>query len=301
MRLAPIVLFVYNRLWHTRQTIEALQKNDLAAESDLIIYSDGPKKYEHSCDIDEVRNYINNICGFKSVTIIERKENLGLSHSITSGVTEVVNSFGSIIVLEDDLVTSPFFLRYMNDALKLYENEERVISIHAFTFPLTGTIPKTFFLKGTGCWGWATWKRGWKNYEPNGQKLLDKIIARKLENEFDLYGAYPYTQMLKDHISGKNDSWAVRWHASGFLEDKLTLHYAKSLTSNIGFDGSGTHCHAANVNTSMIGNYFKIEKIEIVANEYVAQMMENYFNNNKQTLMKKIRNGIVRLVKELNL
>jgi hypothetical protein len=292
VNLAPITLFVYNRPWHTRQTIEALQKNDLATESDLFIYADGPKKAEHAGAGDEVREYIRGVDGFKSVTIVEREENWGLARSIISGVTEVVNSIGRIIVLEDDLLTSPFFLRYMNDALDLYDNEEGVISIHAYTFPLNSSLPETFFLKGTGCWGWATWERSWKIFEPNGQKLLENIIARRLENEFDLNGAYPYTRMLKDQISGKNDSWAVRWHASGFLKDKLTLHYKQSFTCNIGFDGSGTHCHKDTITNSMADHYKRIQKTEISPNAYVAKMMENYFRGRKQTLMTRIKTGI---------
>lgn len=292
MNLAPITLFVYNRPWHTRQTIEALQKNDHATESDLFIYADGPKKAEHAGAVDEVRDFIRGVDGFKSVTIIEREGNWGLARSIISGVTEVVNRIGRIIVLEDDLLTSPFFLRYMNDALDLYDNEERVISIHAYAFPLNGALPETFFLKGTGCWGWATWKRGWMIFEPDGHKLLEKINAGHLENEFDLNGAYPYTQMLKDQISGKNDSWAVRWYASGFLKDKLTLHYKKSFTCNIGLDGSGTHCHTDTITNYMPDHYRKIQKTEISPNEYVAKMMGNYFRGRKKSLMTRIKTGI---------
>lgn len=254
MTTAPIALFVYNRLWHTKQTIEALQKNILASDSDLIIFSDGPKGSPGSkTSVLAVRAYLRSVNGFKSVKVIERSENLGLAKSIISGVTEIVNQYGKIIVLEDDLITSPCFLRYMNNALDLYEKNEEVISIHGYIYPVQCPLPETFFIKGADCWGWATWKRGWNLFETDGQKLLDNLRAKKLTKEFDFSNFYPYTQMLRDQIAGKNDSWAVRWYASAFLNNKLTLYPGKSLINNIGFDGSGTHCGGEN-------NFNKIEQ-----------------------------------------
>jgi len=247
MKTAPIALFVYNRPWHTHQTVMALQNNELAKESDLIVFSDGPKiesnkekTKSNEEKVKEVRNYIKNITGFKAVKIIERKQNLGLANSIISGVTEVVNQYGRIIVLEDDLVTSKYFLRFMNEALELYEKEDKVISIHGYVYPIED-LPETFFLKGADCWGWATWKRGWDIFEADGKKLLLELRKRKLLKRFDFDGAYPYTKMLKNQIKGKNNSWAIRWYASALLNDKLTLYPGKSLVNNIGADSSGTH------------------------------------------------------------
>ena len=176
MVLSPITLFVYNRPWHTRQTVESLQKNELADESDLIVFSDGEKTGVRSQNpegiiinaddrrpttddrIKEVREYIKTINGFKSVRIVEREKNLGLANSIISGVTEVVNQYGRIIVLEDDMVTSPCFLRYMNDALDKYETDDRVICVHGYVFPID-ELPGTFFIRGADCWGCDMEKR----------------------------------------------------------------------------------------------------------------------------------------------
>ena len=240
--LAPIVLFVYNRLWHTRQTIESLLENELAAESELYIYADGSKNLEDSYAVCEVREYIRNIVGFKLVTVCERDKNFGLANSIINGVSDVVNRYGKVIVLEDDLVTSPYFLRYMNEALELYANEEKVICIHGYVWPEERDLPESFFLKGADCWGWATWKRGWELFEPDGKKLMRELKAQNLLHRLDYNGAYPYALMLRNQISGKNDSWAVRWYASALLNDKLTLYPGKSLLQNIGNDDSGTHC-----------------------------------------------------------
>ena len=191
---APVVVFVYNRLVHTRRTFEALQLNDLTQQSELVVFSDGPKSIGDMARVQEVRNYIKTIRGFANITINEREQNLGLANSIINGVTDIVTRYGKIIVLEDDMVTTPYFLRYMNEALELYENEERVISIHGYVYPVNARLPETFFLKGADCWGWGTWKRGWDLFEADGAKLLKELKARKLEQRFDFNGTYDYSE-----------------------------------------------------------------------------------------------------------
>ena len=160
MSLAPIVLFVYNRPEHTRKTVKALQDNDLTDESILYIFSDAAKNDDEVENVEKVREYIRTISGFKQIIIIEREKNYGLANSIISGVTEIVNKYGKIIVLEDDLVTSKYFLSFMNDALEIYKDENKVICIHGYIYPIKSELPETFFIKGADCWGWATWKRG---------------------------------------------------------------------------------------------------------------------------------------------
>jgi len=246
MNYAPIALFVYNRPWHTRRTIEALLSNAEAAKTELHIFSDAPRNGAASQSVAEVRSYIRSITGFKSVAIVEREINFGLARSIIEGVTRVCEEYGRVIVVEDDLVTSPYFLAYMNDALALYQDEESVISVHGYVYPAKAILPETFFLKGADCWGWATWKRGWELFEPDGPALLQELTQRKWTRRFDFDGTYPYTKMLKDQIRGKNNSWAVRWYASAFLKDKLTLYPGRSLVLNIGHDSSGSHCSTTN-------------------------------------------------------
>jgi glycosyltransferase involved in cell wall biosynthesis len=243
---APIALFVYNRPDHARQTIEALNENELSAESDLIIFADGPKNSGAQAKVNEVRELIKNVSGFRSLTIYESPNNKGLANSIIDGVTKVCEEYGRIIVLEDDLVTSPWFLKYMNDALNVYEHDERVISVHGYIYPVDEPLPETFFLRGADCWGWATWRRGWELFEPNGAKLLAELRQQKTTRQFDYDGAYPFTHMLEDQIAGRNDSWAIRWHAAAFLANCLTLYPGKSLIDNIGTDASGTHGRKTN-------------------------------------------------------
>lgn len=278
MTLSPMVLFVYNRPWHTRQTIKALQKNELADRSDLFIYSDSPKNEQTEKAVKKVREYIHTIDGFKTITIREREKNLGLAGSIIDGVTAIVNEYGRLIVLEDDLVTSPFFLRYMNDALILYENEEKVISIHGYIYPLSEKLPSTFFLRGADCWGWATWKRGWDLFEEDGQKLLNELEEKKLTRLLDFNRTYNYTQMLRDQIAGKNDSWAVRWLVSAFLRERLTLYPGISLIRNIGLDGIGTHCGTSDAfDVKIAQEPISVQPIDIVENAKAKKIIEDYF------------------------
>ena len=239
---APIALFVYRRLDHTRLTVEALRDNDLAARSRLYVFCDGPRSEEEAGSVAAVRDFAHGISGFESVEVVERGENMGLARSIIAGVTQVVAAHGRVIVVEDDLVTSPFFLRYMNDGLTTYRHDDRVASIHGYIYPVARPLPETFFLRGADCWGWATWDRAWTHFEPDADVLLKQLKERGLEHAFDLDGSYGFTEMLRAYARGSNNSWAIRWHASMFLRGMLTLYPGESMVNNIGLDSSGTHC-----------------------------------------------------------
>jgi hypothetical protein len=214
----------------------------LASESNLFIYADGAKDSTLQEAVNEVRNYIRSIQGFKQITLMERSENWGLARNIINGVTTQVNRYGKVIVLEDDLVVAPYFLQFMNDALEVYKNEPRVGHIQACDFTQDSSLPATFLIKWTGSWGWATWDRAWKHFNPNGNELLQELEERKLTHVFDFNGKYGFTRMLRRQIEGKNNSWAIRWNASLFLKDILSLNVGRSLVQNEGFDGSGTNC-----------------------------------------------------------
>ncbi len=290
--LAPIVLFVYNRLDFVQQTIESLQKNYLAADSNLFVFSDGPKNEFDKIKVNNVRRYLETITGFRSIEIIKKEKNIGLANSIISGVTDIVNKFGKIIVLEDDLVTSPFFLLYMNDGLNFYEKEERVISIHGYIYPLKTSLPETFLIRGADCWGWATWKRGWDIFEPNGQKLLNDLKNKKLTRQFDFDNSYNYTKMLEKQISGQNNSWAIRWYASAFLKNKLTLYPGKTLVQNIGLF-IGTHCNELtdspdHYNSNLAEKQILVKKIPIEENIKAIKAIKKYFLSLKPNLLEKM-------------
>lgn len=241
---APIALFVYNRPWHTRQTLQALAGNELAAESDLLVFSDGPRSSSDEQAVSEVRALFDRLSGFRTVQVSCRTTNAGLANSIIEGVTRTVADHGRVIVVEDDLVTSRFFLRFLNDGLDRYETEDRVISIHGYNYPVRG-LPASCFIRGADCWGWATWKRGWDLFEQDGRDLLARLTQQGLVDRFDMNGAFPYVRMLRAQIAGRNDSWAIRWYASALLADRLTLYPGHSLVHNIGNDGSGAHGDAS--------------------------------------------------------
>lgn len=286
---APIVLFVYNRLDHARRTVEALQKNVLAHESELFVFSDAPKSEEQAGAVRDVRQYLRQITGFRSVTIVDRKTNLGLARSIIDGVTTVLKKYARIIVLEDDMVTSPYFLTYMNEALEKYADDDRVASIHGYVYPVEQALPAAFFLLGADCWGWATWRRGWAWFNPDGAYLLAELKRRKLIRAFDFNGTYPYTAMLKDQIKGANDSWAVRWYASTFLAGKLTLYPGRSLVHNIGNDNSGVHCGESSYWDSELSQRpISLNDITVEPSHKAHQAFEKFFQA-KQT-------GLPRLV-----
>ena len=286
--LAPIVLFVYSRPELTRFTVEALQRNHLAQESDLYIYSDAAKHSSIETQVAEVRKYIKSISGFHSITIIERKNNFGLSNSIISGVTEIIEKFERIIVLEDDLITSPFFLQYMNDALIYYTYDERVISIHGYVYPVKQQLQSTFFLTGTDCWGWGTWNRGWKLFNPDGRYLLNALKKKNLAAAFDFYNSYKYTKMLKNQIAGKIDSWAVRLHASAFIEEKLTLFPGISLVNNIGESDSATHTKSLQeFQTSVAQEPISLGDIVIEENNDARLAFIQFFRSIRQSFFQK--------------
>jgi hypothetical protein len=238
---APIALFVYSRADLTRLTLEALAANRGAGQSDLVIFSDGPKGESDRLQVAEVRALIADTRGFRSVKLVEAKANLGLARSIISGVTAMAAEHGRVIVMEDDIVTSPVFLDYMNDALELYRESESVGAISGYLFPLEEKLPDTFFLADESCWGWATWQRAWRLFEPDGKKLLSELERRRQTRTFDVNASFPFTQMLKDQIAGTNDSWAIRWRASMFLNGLLSLYPSQSLVHNVGNDQRGTH------------------------------------------------------------
>ena len=263
MTLAPILLFVYNRPLHVRRSIESLLANELAKESELYIFSDAAKDETAQPNVNEVRQFIHSIKGFKEIHYVERTENWGLARNIIDGVTTLVNQYGRVIVLEDDLIVAPYFLQFMNDALETYKDEDNVCHIQACDF----------------------------TKDPIGQELLDELIRRKLTYRFDFNGKYGYTRMLRNQIKGKNNSWAIRWNASLFLADKLSLNVGKSLIQNEGFDGSGTNCGSGNLYDSDLWmKPLPVVKIQpIVENEAARQAFSNYYARTNSFFAKAIR------------
>ena len=241
MSMAPVALFAYRRPEHLARAVASLVANEEAAQTDLLVFCDGAKHADQQPAIDAVRRVAHGIRGFRSVSVIEQARNLGLAASVIGGVTRVLEERESVIVVEDDLVLSPFFLRFMNESLACYAAQARVASVHAYIFPVRRPLPETFFLKGAECWGWATWRRAWRTFNDDAAGLLREIRRRGLEHEFDMDGAYGYKAMLEAQLRGEVDSWSIRWRASCYLAGMLTLYPGRSLVQNRGLDATGTH------------------------------------------------------------
>jgi hypothetical protein len=244
-KLAPIVVFTYNRLLCTVETIEHLKKNLLAKDSDLFIYSDAPKNIKDIKKVQEVRDYIHNIHGFKSVNIILREKNFGLRRSIIDGVTNITNKYGKVIVLEDDLITSPFFLNFINDGLTIYEDDEEVCQVMGYSYTEKYMekyeISDTYFIKNISSLGWGVWARSWKVFISDTKSLLHEIQSQNLSFELNREESYDYVGLIKNQIEGKVDSWAINWLVSTFLNNMYTLYPSKSFVRHIGISGTGTH------------------------------------------------------------
>jgi hypothetical protein len=294
---APIIIFLYNRPTHATYALEALSKNELALESDLTIFCDGPKSLKDIELVRLTREVAYSAKGFRSVRIVERSINMGLANSIINGVTEVCNKWGRVIVLEDDLITAPSFLRFMNNALDKYQDESRIGSIHGYWYPVDCVVPDTFFLRGASCWGWATWSRAWQQFESDGVKLLKDLRSLNLEKEFDLDGAFKYTNMLKAQVAGRNHSWAIRWHASTFIANLLQLSPGKSLVQNIGFDYSGTHCSDSreyDVSLGIAPPY--LQDIPIEQSEIAHSALISYYKAKKQSFTRRALGKLKRII-----
>jgi len=241
---APIVLFVYNRLEHTKKTIGALRKNHGAENSLLFIYSDGPKEGSED-SVEAVRNFVKEVDGFRNVNIVFREKNIGLAASVIAGVTEVLSRYEKVIVMEDDLVTSRYFLSYMNAALEKYRDCSKVFAITGYSYFDKGNkrLPETYFAKIVESWTWATWKDRWKYFDPEATGWKKLMNNSRLRKKFDYDNSFGFSNMLYCQMKLKNiDSWAIRWAYSVFCQGGLTLYPNKSLCINIGFDGSGVHC-----------------------------------------------------------
>lgn len=240
--LAPIVLFVYNRLEHTKRTIQSLKKNKLANDSDLYVFSDGAKTQRDYDKVQQVREYVRGVDGFNSVRIIVRNKNWGLADSIVNGVTDILNKYEKVIVLEDDLILSPCFLRFMNDALNFYQKEQKVWHLSGWNYPINIDINKDVYLtRIMNCWGWATWRDRWESFQKDSGDLIATFTDKDIR-KFNLDGANDFWKQVVDNHDSIIDTWAIFWYASIFKHSGLCVNPTSTYVNNIGFDGSGTHC-----------------------------------------------------------
>lgn len=289
---APIVLFAFNRPLHTRQLLESVVQSSIAKDTDLIAYIDSPINAGDFIPNQEVEKVIKNFSGFKSVLVIRRETNFGLSKNIISGITDVLNTWKKVIVLEDDLLVSPNFLEYMNDALNYYENDKNVWHISGYTENFSSLdFDKSFFWRVMHCWGWATWSDRWQFFEKNTNSLLAKFSPSMI-NELNLNGAINFWDQVILNKMNKIDTWAIYWYATIFLNKGLCLNPYISYVRNTGFDGSGTNCQESNNKKlehqiNLKGRFYPPEKIEENA-EVVTKLIEVFCNQSTTSLQNRI-------------
>lgn len=292
---APVILFVYNRLDHTRNVIDSLSQNTLAKETELYVFSDAAKNPEVTEKINEVRAFINEKSwqeDFKKVTIVEAKQNKGLAESIISGVGSIIEKYEKVIVVEDDLILSPNFLQYMNDALEYYKEVNNIWAISGYSFPMRSLrkYDHDVFYSYRGCsWGWATWKDRWLKVDWEVKDYEKMIHDRKWQKRFNR-GGNDLVGMLGMQMRGEINSWAVRWVFSQSNLDMYTVYPKVSYVLNDGCDGSGTHCGTDDeYDTDIHGckKTCKFEKLEI--DQGIAR---EFWYKYSDTLDKKIKRNL---------
>ncbi|MBX9767943.1 MAG: glycosyltransferase [Bdellovibrionales bacterium] len=303
-QLAPIAIFIYNRPDHTRNLFQSLALNPETLYSPVYVYCDGLKKEEHRKGVEEARELVRALAP-KHAKIIFRDQNFGLAKSLITGITELTDQFGKVIVLEDDIILSRTTLRFLNQALVEYENDEQVMHISAYMYPVTEPLPDLFFYSEITCWGWATWKRAWKYFNPDTRQLMDQIIAKNAQHKFDNEGTMGFWHMLNDHLIGRNDSWAIRWYASVFLRQGLCLHPGKSLAQNNGFDGTGVHCGPSDAyNVGLHSTIFEKFPRQFQLSDQAHHAMKSYRKNQapdvtKPTFASRLKNRLKREIGRL--
>jgi len=304
MQIAPIALFVYNRPWHTQQTLEALSKNILATQSTLYIFADGPKENRSEtevCQIKEVRQIIRLKKWCKEVHIIESDNNNGLANSVINGINRVLNSHSSIIVLEDDIIVSRGFLDYMNTALTLYKDTDKVMTISGYNFPLPSIQRnnKAYFIPLSTTGAWATWKRAWNFFDTSASGYDKLKTDNSLRKKFDLDNSFSYSDMLITQMeSDKISSWAIKWWWTVFKHKGIVLYPDKSLVYNIGWDGSGVHSgkHNPFETNDFDINYFisSFPDQTTTHDEYFSKIKSYIYNSvTRKRTEKKEGNGLI--------
>lgn len=280
-KLAPIVIFVYNREEELIKTVESLKLNYLAEESELYIFSDGPKRNTDEVKIQRVQEYILTIEKFKKINIIKHNVNKGLANSIIDGVTEIIEKHGKVIVLEDDLITSPNFLEFMNHALLFYEHDPGVLSVSGYTLDLKSLSNSKDYYFGyrASSWGWGTWKEQWEKIDWTVSDYEKFITNRSLRKQFNRGGS-DMSKMLQRQQEGKNDSWAIRFCYHQFKHDLKTVFPTTSKVQSIGFSKEATHTVGTKRFITPLDEgskrVFKFEKFEQMDDQLVKEFQNKF-------------------------
>lgn len=300
MPFAPIALFVFRRPRHVGLALRSLLLNPELADSPLYIYCDGPRTADDLDAVTAARDVVRALAP-KHATILERPANLGLDHSVIAGVSELCERHGRAIVIEDDLEVAPDFLRYMNAALDRYADDERVMQVSGYQFPVElGGSDDAVFLPYTTSWGWASWSRAWRHFDhaaPGYVTLRGNAAQRRA---FDLDGCFPYFRMLTRNLKKAVPAWDIVFYANVFAAHGVALHPRASLVRNNGFDGSGSTCGKfATVPVDLAGNRSSLRLPDSPAVDQVAyRAIKRHLRHESRPLVKLVRRIQARLVPE---
>ena len=289
MPLPPIVLFTYNRPWHTAQTIAALQKNILAAESELFVFADGAKGSQDLAAVQEVHDLVQQITGFRQVHVALSPTNKGLAASIIAGVSQVLENYPSVIVLEDDMLCATNFLNFMHDALEMYAQQPQIFSITGYTFPIQIPADYTqdvFIAPRPSSWGWATWRDRWAKVD---WEIADfqAFIQDKAQRQAFNAGGNDMSVMLLKQKRGEIDSWAIRWAYSHFKHGAYCVYPTRSKIQNIGADQSGVHTPATTKYEVVLNHAPYTLPAQIGIDERIGKAFKRFF---RRSLFRKIIN-----------
>ena len=239
----PVAIFTYNRAEHTERALDALCRARRLEDCDFYFYSDGPRTEAALAGVEATREVLRRWAPRLNATVVERPGNLGLAKSIFTGVSDLCDRYGRVVVIEDDLVVSPDFLHFMIESLDRYENEPNVMQVGGLTLsPPSDLEADAFMLPVTTTWGWATWKRAWQHFAWEPEDLDEARRDEAWRQLFDINGTCTFSAMLEDRIAGRNDSWGILWWYAVSRRRGLVLYPRHSLVWNGGFDGSGIHC-----------------------------------------------------------
>jgi len=239
---APVVVFSYRRPDHLRRTLDSLMQCQGFYDSRIIVYGDGPKSAGESEAVLATREVARSMLGDRAEYHFSNVH-LGLSSSVITGVSDAVDRFGRVIVVEDDLVLNPYFLTFINLGLDRFEHNDRVFQVSGYMVgvPELKDFFSALFLPFTVSWGWGTWRRAWERFDPLAKGWERLFTDRYMRRRFNLDGTYDYATMLERQMQGLRDSWAIRWYWSVFRNEGVVLFPPRSLVDNTGFDGSGSH------------------------------------------------------------
>ncbi|EKT2296483.1 glycosyltransferase [Salmonella enterica] len=296
-QFSPVVMFVYAKPEHTRKTIESLAKNPEASSTDLFIYSDAAKSDKDFIAVREVRNIVSSVSGFKSVSLYFRSENIGLASNIMDGVSKVCEKYGRVIVIEDDIVTSPCFLAYMNAALEKYEDDKRIWHVTGWNYPFLDNYMSesdAYLWRMMNCWGWGTWNDRWVNFRKDPEELI-KSFSKKDISEFNLDNAFNFWSQVEDNYNGKINTWAIFWYATIFKNNGLCLNPVNSMVKNIGMDGTGENCNTSDIYKTKLSYEFGYRwPNEISEDKTAINIVREFYKSNTPTLIQRIVNKVKR-------